>query len=201
MVSEHGPTSVGTKGIIQLLLLAGVFLSSLAEALTGTALSLGRLDMMGDLYTTPDEFAWLDIGYIAAKLCGFMFMPALFARFKPVPVLIFFCGAIIAGSVFMACSSCLFFLVFLRIAQGLAGGVLLVGAQSVWFNVFSRKLQPLTQSVFALGAVVAPATFASLFLGLMVDVLAWEAIFFASAVLALVAFFLLSFVPFDLVPC
>jgi Sugar phosphate permease len=201
MASEHGLTGVDTKGIIQVLLLAGVFLSSLAEALTGTALSLGRLDMMGDLYTTPDEFAWLDIGYIAAKLCGFMLVPALFARFKPIPVLLFFCGVIIAGSVFMACSSSLFFLIFLRIAQGLAGGVLLVGAQSVLFNVFNRKLQPLAQLVFALGAVVAPATFASLFLGLMVDFLAWEAIFFVAAILALIAFFVLSLIPFDVMPC
>ncbi len=28
-------------------------------------LSLGRGDIIGDTYATPDEFAWLDVGYTA----------------------------------------------------------------------------------------------------------------------------------------
>jgi DHA2 family multidrug resistance protein len=53
-------------------LVAGIMLSVLTEALAGTALSLGRIDMIGDLHATPDEFAALDISYTAGKLMGFL---------------------------------------------------------------------------------------------------------------------------------
>ena len=66
-----------------ILLLAGVLMAALAEALAGTALSFGRIGMWGDLHTTSDEFDLLDVGYTAAKLCGYMMVPALYARFRP----------------------------------------------------------------------------------------------------------------------
>jgi len=50
------------------LLVAGIVLATLTEAIASTVLSLGRNDIIGDTYATPDEFAWLDIGYIALKL-------------------------------------------------------------------------------------------------------------------------------------
>ena len=177
------------------LLLAGVLMAALAEALTGTALSFGRIDMWGDLHTTSDEFALLDVGYTAAKLCGFMMVPALYARLRPLYVLLAACGVITAFSVFMTCTVGLYPLVCFRIVQGMAGGVILVGGQTMLFNVFSRKWQPLAQLIFALGAVVAPATFASSLQGWMVDALTWEAIYIAAAVFGLAAFFTLSCLP------
>ncbi|PDT74923.1 MFS transporter, partial [Sinorhizobium sp. BJ1] len=53
------------------LLVAGIVLATLTEAIASTVLSLGRADIIGDTYATPDEFAWLDIGYTALKLIGF----------------------------------------------------------------------------------------------------------------------------------
>ena len=163
--------------IIRLLLLSGVVLAGLSEAFTGTALSFGKLDMWGDLYTTSDEFALLEIGYTAAKLCGFMLVPALFARFKPLHVLQTAVVALAGFSVFMAATTSLSPLVLLRVLQGMAGGVVLVGGQTMLFNVFSKGSQPVTQLCFAFGAVVFPATFVSYFQGWMVEVLSWEAIF------------------------
>ena len=55
-----------------ILLVAGVVLATLTEAIAGTVLSLGRGYIIGDTYATPDEAAWLDIGYTASKLIGFM---------------------------------------------------------------------------------------------------------------------------------
>ena len=200
MVSEKESTARSNPCATKLWVLAGILLASLVEALTGTALSLGRLGMMGDLHTTPDEFALLDIGYTAAKLCGFILVPALFARFRPISVLLLSCSAITASSVLMSSSINLPILVLLRVIQGVAGGVLLVGAQSLLFSVFSKKMQPLTQCIFAFGAVVAPATFASFFHGSMVDFLEWEVIFLVAALLGLAAFFSLCRIPVDLLP-
>ncbi|TJX01233.1 MAG: MFS transporter, partial [Mesorhizobium sp.] len=45
------------------LLVAGIILATLTEAIASTVLSLGRGDIIGDTYATPDEFAWLDVGY------------------------------------------------------------------------------------------------------------------------------------------
>ena len=194
MATEHH-MNIRENRAQYILLLAGVLMAALSEALTGTALSFGRIDMWGDLHTTSDEFAMLDVGYTAAKLCGFMMVPALYARLRPVYVLLASCGVITAFSVFMTCTVGLYPLICFRIAQGMAGGIILVGGQTLLFNAFSRKRQPLAQFVFALGAIVAPATFASSLQGWMVDTLTWEAIYIAAAVFGLVAFFTLSCVP------
>ncbi len=53
------------------LLVAGIVLATLTEAIASTVLSLGRGDIIGDTYATPDEFARLDVGYTAFKLIGF----------------------------------------------------------------------------------------------------------------------------------
>ena len=70
------------------LLVTGIVLAALTEAIASTVLSLGRGDIIGDTYATPDEFAWLDIGYTALKLIGFMTAPWLLTRFNPRQVII-----------------------------------------------------------------------------------------------------------------
>ena len=70
------------------LLLAGIVLAALTEAIAGTVLSLGRGDILGDTSATPDEFAWLDVGYTALKLIGFMTAPWLMSRLDPRSVLV-----------------------------------------------------------------------------------------------------------------
>ena len=74
------PMSARSAGSSGGLLIAGVVLAALAEAIAGTALSLGRADIIGDIHATPDEFAWIDIAYIAMKLTGFVLAPWLFGR-------------------------------------------------------------------------------------------------------------------------
>lgn len=64
-------------------LIAGIVLATLTEAIASTILSLGRGDIIGDTYATPDEFAWLDIGYTALKLIGFLTAPWLMGRVNP----------------------------------------------------------------------------------------------------------------------
>ena len=65
------------------LLVTGIVLATLTEAIASTVLSLGRSDIIGDTYATPDEFAWLDVGYTALKLMGFMAAPWLMNRINP----------------------------------------------------------------------------------------------------------------------
>src|SRR3546814_3902272 len=65
------------------ILVAGIVLACLTDAIASTILALGRADIIGDTYATPDEFAWLDVGYTAFKLIGFVFAPWLLTRVDP----------------------------------------------------------------------------------------------------------------------
>src|SRR3954452_15304508 len=70
-------------GLGRALATAGILAAALTEAITGTLLSAGRADILGDIHATPDEFAWLDIGYTAAKLVAFLTTSWLMGRIAP----------------------------------------------------------------------------------------------------------------------
>lgn len=140
------------------LLVAGILLATLTEALAGTALALGRGDIIGiigDTHATPDEFAWLDIGYTALKLVGFITAPWLMSRFPARAVII---GATLVMGLACAVAALtarLDLLVALRMSQGFAGGALLVSGQAIIFRTYPRDHQPVLQALFAMGSVVA----------------------------------------------
>ena len=169
------------------LLVAGIVLATLTEAIASTVLSLGRGDIIGDTYATPDEFAWLDIGYTTLKLIGFMAAPWLMNRIQPRSVII---GSTLAMG--MACgiaaiTARLDLLVALRIVQGFSGGTLLVGGQAIIFLAYPRSHQPVLQALFAIGSVVVPATIAPALQGWLLDSQSWTWIFFSVVPVALVA--------------
>jgi DHA2 family multidrug resistance protein len=158
-------------------LLAGIVLATLTEAIASTVLSLGRSDIIGDTYATPDEFAWLDIGYTSLKLMAFMAAPWLIGRVNP--------RGLIVGSTLVMGATCalaaittrLDLLTALRAMQGLSGGILLVGGQTLIFLAWPRHRQPLLQALFAMGSVVAPATIAPALQGWLLDSRSWTWIF------------------------
>nr|WP_276536301.1 DHA2 family efflux MFS transporter permease subunit [Pseudomonas migulae] len=167
--------------------MVGILLAALTEALAGTVLSLGRSDIIGDTYATPDEFAWLDIGYTAFKLIGFMIAPWLVSRFGPRQVLISATLVMGLACAVAAMTARLDLLVALRVIQGFAGGTLLVGGQVIIFRAWPRSHQPILQALFAMGAVVAPATLAPALQGWLIDSQSWAWIFFSVVPLALAA--------------
>ena len=169
------------------LLVAGIVLATLTEAIASTVLSLGRGDIIGDTYATPDEFAWLDVGYTALKLIGFMAAPWLISRVNPRSLII---GAtLVMGTAcfISAVTARLDLLIALRIIQGLAGAALLVGGQAIIFLAYPRSHQPILQALFAMGSVVAPATIAPALQGWMIDAQSWTWIFFSVVPVALTA--------------
>src|SRR5690242_2059983 len=111
-------------------LVTGIALAALTEAIASTVLSLGRGDIIGDTYATPDEFAWLDITYTALKLIGFVTAPWLMTRMNPRNILLISTFAMGLASGLAAITAWLDLLIGLRVIQGLAGGVLLVAGQA-----------------------------------------------------------------------
>lgn len=160
-------------------LVTGIVLATLTEAVASTVLSLGRGDIMGDTYATPDEFAWLDIGYTTTKLIGFIVASSLMNRVNPRNLIV--ASTLVMGT---ACAIAgitarLDLLIGLRIIQGFSGGTLLVAGQAIIFLAYPRRHQPTLQALFAMGAVVAPATIAPALQGWLLDGQSWSWIFFS----------------------
>lgn len=173
-VSEAAPAEATTGW----LLVAGIVLASLTEAVASTILSLGRADIIGDTHATPDEFALLDVGYTALKLIGFALAPWLLTRIDPRQVLLAATLVMGAACAAAAVTADLDLLIMLRLVQGLAGATLLVSGQAILFWNFPAARQPILQAIFAMGATVAPATVAPLLEGWLIDARDWTSIFF-----------------------
>lgn len=185
MVASAAPGR--SSAAASVLLLTGIVLAALTEAIAGTVLSLGRGDIIGDTAATPDEFAWLDIGYITLKLIGFMTAPWLMSRLDPRSLLVAATLAMGLASGVAAMTAWLDLLIALRIVQGFSGGVLLVAGQALVFLRFPAAQQPLLQALFAMGAVVAPGTLAPALQGWLLDAQSWTWIFFGIVPLAFTA--------------
>ena len=178
MSTAAAATTLQTKRQPGTALFVGVVLASLTEAIAGTLLSLGRGDIMGDTYATPDEFAWLDVGYTTLKLIGFMAAPWLLTLIHPRSLAIGATVVMGAACGLAAVTARLDLLIVLRIVQGLAGAALLVGGQALIFLLYPPSRQPLLQALFAMGSVVAPATVAPVLQGWLLDSHSWTWIFF-----------------------
>jgi DHA2 family multidrug resistance protein len=170
-----------------LLLVVGVMLAALTEAIASTVLSLGRGDIIGDTYATPDEFAWLDVGYTAPKLIGFVVAAWLMNRINPRSLLVGSTLVMGAACAIAAISARLDLLVVLRVMQGVSGGILLVAGQAIIFFAYPQRHQPILQALFAIGSVVAPATIAPALQGWLLDSQSWMWIFFSVVPISLAA--------------
>ena len=162
------------------LLVTAIVLATLTEAIASTVLSLGRNDMIGDIHATPDEFAWLDIGYTASKLIGLMAAPWLINRIDPRRLIVGATLVMGAACGIAAITARLDLLVALRVIQGFSGGTLLVAGQAIIFLAYPRSCQPILQALFAMGSVVAPATIAPALQGWLIDNQSWAWISSAS---------------------
>jgi DHA2 family multidrug resistance protein len=169
------------------LFIGGIVLAALTEAIASTILALGRADMIGDTYATPDEFAWLDIGYTALKLIGFMAAAGLMARFNPRNLILSATLVMGGACAIAAVTARLDLLIVLRFVQGFSGGVLLVTGQAAIFLAYPASRQPFLQCLFAIGSVVAPATIAPALEGWLLDSHSWTWIFFCVVPVALAA--------------
>lgn len=188
-VNDTGRTST----MPGLCLIAGAALAALTEAIAGTVLSFARLDMMGDAGATSDEFARMDFGYTAAKLIAFIMAAWLAGRFGLKNSLIAAIVAMTVASGVAAYTNDLQVLFAMRLLQGFSGGVLLVSAQALLLKSFPKPQQALIQSIYAVAAVVAPATLVPYMHGWLLDAHSWTWIFLAIVPIGLAALAILPF--------
>ena len=175
-------------------IIIGIIFAALTDSFSSGALSFGSFDMQGNLSATNDEFVWLSIIYISFKLIAFMTTPSILERFEITKVLKTAILLLVISCFLSTLTSDLYLQYLLRMVQGFSGGVLLISAQTFLFHEFSKKEQPFIQAFFAIGAVIAPATFIVGFNGALIDSYTWEMIYLATIPLGLVSLFILSFV-------
>ena len=175
-------------------IIIGIILAALTDSFSSGALSFGSFDMQGDLSATNDEFIWLNIIYISVKLIAFMIAPSILERVEITKVLKTAILLLVISCFLSTLTSDLYLQYILRVVQGFSGGVLLVSAQTFLFHEFSKKEQPFIQAFFAIGAIIAPATFIVGFNGLLIDTYTWKMIYLVTIPLGLLSLLLLSFV-------
>ncbi|PZV34565.1 MFS transporter [Mesorhizobium kowhaii] len=174
------------------LVLTGVVLTAVMDSIASTALSIGRLDMLGDIHATTDEFATFDIAFLAAKLTGFLVAPLFVAALKPTPCLRAGTVALLLASAAMISSVDIAWIDVCRIVQGLAGATVLVAGQTLLFLRFPNRQQPIVQALLALGSVMAPTTVTPALQGWLVDHLSWDWIFLTNVPVGIVALVMLA---------
>ncbi|GAA5623589.1 colistin resistance protein EmrB [Brucella sp. NBRC 12952] len=198
MISRRN-VSIQTRQNTGCLLLAGIVIATLTDAIAGTALTLAKGDMIGDLYATPDEFAWLDVGYTTSKMIGFLTASWIARTVNMRVIVVVATLTITVASAVTALTIRLDLLIVMRACQGFSGGILLVIGQTVIFRDFRASRQPLLQALFAIGAVVAPATIIPALQGWLLDNYSWTWIFLSVVPIGLLAagLVLLSEEPID----
>ncbi len=169
------------------LLLAGIVIATLTEAIAGTALTLGKGDIIGDVYATPDEFARLDIGYTTLKMIALLTASRIATTVNLRIIVVAATVMITLASAVTALTTRLDLLIVLRAFQGFSGGLLLVIGQTVIFRDFSPSRQPVLQALFATGTVVAPATIVPALQGWLLDSYSWTWIFLSVVPIGLLA--------------
>ncbi|ESY90255.1 MULTISPECIES: MFS transporter [Mesorhizobium] len=194
MSPQIEPRPVPTKPEVlgTALVLTGIVLTAVMDSIASTALSIGRLDMLGDIHATTDEFATFDIAFLAAKLTGFLVAPLFVAALKPTPCLRAGTVALLLASAAMISSADIAWIDFCRIVQGFAGATVLVAGQTLLFLRFPSRQQPILQALLALGSVMAPTTVTPALQGWLVDHLSWDWIFLSNVPVGIVALVMLA---------
>ncbi len=167
---------------------AACFLSIFAlmavDGVNSTLLVVNRGQVMGTYAAIPDEIAWLNTGYLTAKLAAFAVAPWLARR----------CGmwrATLVGGLLLAVSTAglampsgLWVATMVRTVQGASGALVLVAGQAFVLRTYPTGQQPLLQAMLALAIIVVPVMIAPALHGWATDAYAWQLVAVASSAVA-----------------
>ncbi|WP_051176273.1 MFS transporter [Luteimonas mephitis] len=174
-------------GAIRAAACVAAFVTMLAlDGINSTLLVVNRGAVAGSFAAIPDEIAWLNIAYLAAKITAFALSPRLAERFGPWRVLLAASlGLALATAALGLTADAFWSAVACRVAQGALGGLLLVTGQSLVFALQPTRRQPLLQALLALPIVVLPTTIAPALHGWSTDAHAWQLLFLLSGAIGM----------------
>jgi DHA2 family multidrug resistance protein len=130
----------------------------LLDAVNGAVCSTLSLYLNGSFSVTADEITWAAIFYFVGKLYMLLLTAKLQKRFGQR-------GAFLTASTVLVLMTAIGALVpnypsllVVLLLQGVAGGAMIALGQGTLLALFPRREQPLVQAVYALAAVMFPAT-------------------------------------------
>ncbi|MDZ5454427.1 DHA2 family efflux MFS transporter permease subunit [Labrys sp. ZIDIC5] len=168
------------------LLLCALCAAAAVDSMNSTVLVIARAQVMGSVHATPDEIAWVHMGYVAAKLTAFPVAAWMAMRMSAAVLIAAATLGLLVSALGCFWAHGLLELVVWRIVQGIAGALILVVGQAVLFSVFARARQGLVQAVFAFATIMVPTTLAPALQGWVVDQFEWQWMFLASLPLGVV---------------
>lgn len=177
------------------LLLGLLSIAAAMDAVNSAVLVVARGHIMGGTHATPDEVAWVNMAYLAAKLTALPLAAWLMSRLAPAILLAVTISALLVSSLGCAAAADLGVLIAWRVLQGIAGAGLLVVGQTVLFEAFPRSRQGVVQALFAFATIMAPTTLTPALQGWTVDTLSWSWIFLINVPLGLVGLLALFLIP------
>ena len=140
---------------------------------------------------TPSALAWVSNGYIAGLTLVIPFSTVLTRRIGPKRVILLSLLLFSATSVAAGLSSSLGSLIAWRVLQGVGGGLLIPVGQALTWQQYKPHERARLSSAVMLVALLAPACSPAIG-GVLVQMLSWRWIFFATLPVAVVAFMLAS---------
>jgi DHA2 family multidrug resistance protein len=138
---------------------------TLLDGVNGALVSTLRPYLMGSFSATPDQITWAAICYYAVKLFALLTAARVQERFGQRNALLGASTLLVlatAGGLWMTNYPAL---LIAQSLQGAGGGLVLALGQGNLLMSFDRRRQPLVQAIFALAAVMFPATLVPALLG------------------------------------
>lgn len=140
---------------------------------------------------TPSALAWVSNGYIAGLTLVIPFSTVLTRRIGPKRVILLSLLLFSATSVAAGLSSSLGSLIAWRVLQGVGGGLLIPVGQALTWQQYNPHERARLSSAVMLVALLAPACSPAIG-GVLVQMLSWRWIFFATLPVVVVTFMLAS---------
>lgn len=170
-------------------LIPGVALATLAQSMDGRMLSGLMPTIQGAVGLTPDESAWLLIGYLCASLIVLPLSPWLSGFFGRRTYFLMSVAGFGISALLCALSTSLDTLVFFRVLQGAFGGGLIAASHATFRRALPPEHLGTSQVAFIGSYIGAPLTLGPLISGIITDGnYAWQWMFIIDSAIAAISF-------------
>nr|WP_320133972.1 DHA2 family efflux MFS transporter permease subunit [uncultured Holophaga sp.] len=178
---------MGRKWIVGLTCMLGTFMEVLDTSVANVALP----HMQGSFAAGTDEITWVITSYLVANAIVLPITGWL-ANFFGRKRLYLICLAIFTlASLLSGMAPSLWFLILMRVIQGLAGGAMVPMSQAITLDAFPAEEQGYGAALYGMGAICGPIA-GPLLGGWLTDNWSWPWIFYINIPAGLFAFYLAS---------
>ncbi len=173
------------KWFVALTTVLGTFIEILDTSVANVALP----HMRGSYAVGTDEVTWVITSYLVANAIILPLAGWLGSYFSRKRVYILCLALFTLASYGSGTAPTLWFLILMRVVQGLAGGAMVPMSQAILLEAFPKEEHGKATAVFGIGAVVAPVL-GPLVGGWITDNWSWPWIFYINIPVGVVAIFL-----------